>query len=131
MSGQNPADSSPSHFTDEHFTPTAITAAWPPVVTIVDNGFTPMQAIRCTNFVSYPVDRSTGMEQLNNKIFYVQPITADTFGLYDSNAQAIDGRGFTTFVNNGLAQMTLVGPALYVDNPAPPPPSGVPAFPPV
>lgn len=123
-------DSSPSHFVDQHFIPTAITAALPPIVTVVEHGLQNGQALRATKFVVFPVARATGMQQLNNRLFYVQQATTDTFGLYDANAQPIDGRNFTPFISTGLAQFTRTGPTLPVVNPAPEPPSGVPAFPP-
>lgn len=119
-------DSSPSHFVDQHFTPTAITATLPIVATISNHGLQNGQAMRATRFVTMPFARATGMEQLNNRMFYVQQATTDTFQLYTANGFPIDGRSFTPFVNNGLAQFTRVGPTLPVVNPAPPPPPGVP-----
>ena len=118
--------SSPSNFTPEQFTPTAITATWPPVVTIVGSGFTNGQRIRATQFYSFPLALATGMEQLNNRLFTVEQCTEDTFQLWDQYGDPIDGRNFTPFVNNGLAQFTLTGPDLFVQNPAPLPPPGVP-----
>ena len=123
-------DSSPSHFVDQHFYPTAITAALPPIVTISEHGLTNGQALRGTMFITYPTDDATGMQQLNNRLVYVQQATTNTFGLYDANAVPIDGRGFTPFINNGLARFTRTGPTLPIVNPAPEPPSGVPPFPP-
>lgn len=116
-------DSSPSHFTIRQFTPTAITNTLPIVVTLVGHGFQNGQALRATRFITFPVAKATGMEQLNNRLFYVQQATTDTFQLYDVNANAIDGRGYTPFVNNGLAQFTLSGPTLPIVNPShfPPP----------
>lgn len=110
-------DSSPSDFTDEHLTPTAITAAKPPVVTYdgtlaIEDG----QALRATRFVSFPIASATGMEQLNNQLFYAQQCTDTTFALYDVYGQPIDATGYTAFINNGLAQFTLTGPSLYVQN---------------
>jgi hypothetical protein len=114
--------SSPSHFQDEHYTPIAITAALPPVVTIPAHGLSNGQRIRCTRFYGIPFATATGMEQLNNRLFTIQQVTTDTFQLWDDLGFAIDGRNFTPFVFNGLAQMTLTGPSLFIQNPAPPTP---------
>lgn len=119
-------DSSPSHFTVRQFTPTAITNTLPIVVTIANHGFQNGQALRATRFVTFPVANATGMEQLNNKLFYVQQVTTNTFQLCNENAVPIDGRNFTPFINNGLAQFTLSGPTLPVVNPSHFPPPGVP-----
>lgn len=115
--------SSPSNFTPEQHTPTAMTTTNPIIVTINNHGFAPGSALRATRFVKYPIADATGMEQLNNGLYYVQQPTTNTFGLYDINAQPIDGTNFTPFINNGLAQFTLTGPNLVIENPAPPPPS--------
>lgn len=118
----NSPDSSPSHFTNEHRVPTAITAAFPPVVTVVAHGLSNGQRIRATRFVGFPFAVATGMEQLNNNLYTVQQCTTDTFQLYDQFGHQIDGRAYTPFVNNGLAQFTLTGPDLNIQNPAPAPP---------
>ncbi len=114
--------SSPSNFTNEHYTPLAITAAYPPVVTILAHGLSNGQRIRATKFYAIPFATATGMEQLNNNLYTIQRITTDTFQLWDQLGNAIDGRGFTPFVANGLAQFTVTGPSLFVQNPAPTPP---------
>lgn len=105
-----------THFTDEHFTPTAITQELPIKVTIVDHPFEPGDALRATRFVVYPTADATGMEQLNNRLFYVNKVTTDDFCLYDVYGNGIDGRNYTPFVDNGLAQFTLTGPKLYTEN---------------
>src|SRR4030095_16857233 len=69
-------DSSLSHFTIRQFVPEAITKTWPIVVTLTDHGFLNNQALRFIKF-----NASTGMQQLNNKTFYVQQATTDTFEL--------------------------------------------------
>lgn len=102
--------------------PTAITAEFPPVVTIEDHGLSNGQRIRATRFVGLPFANATGMEQLNNRLFVIQQVTTDTFQLWDEFGHAIDGTTFTAFVNNGLAQFTLTGPSLFIQNPAPQPP---------
>lgn len=107
-----------NNFMPEQFTPTAITATLPPTVTIIGSNFTNGQAVRCTQFLRYPLANATGMEQLNNKLFYVQHATADTFDLYDVNDLPIDGRNFTPFINGRGAQMTRTGPDLFVQNTA-------------
>ncbi len=114
--------STPSNFTNEHYTPTAITAAFPPVVTIAMHGFSNGQRIRATRFYGIPFATATGMEQLNNNLYTVQQVTTNTFELWDQFGHAVDGRGYTAFVNNGLAQFTLTGPDLFIQNPAPQPP---------
>ena len=112
-----------NNFKPEQYTPTAITAALPPVVTITGGNFVNGQAFRCTQFLTMPFASVTGMEQLNNQLVYAQNCTANTFELYDANDYPIDGRDFTPFINNGIAQMTLTGPRLYIQNTAkfPPP----------
>lgn len=115
--------STPSNFTDEHYTPTAITAAKPPVVTVEGHGLSNGQRVRATRFYTLPLALATGMEQLNNRLFTVQQATTDTFELWDQYGQPIDATGYTPFVNNGRAQFTLTGPDLFIQNPAPTPPS--------
>lgn len=107
-----------NNFQQEQYSPTAITATMPVVVTIVGGNFSDGQAFRCTQFWINPPSQATGMEQLNNKLYYARNCTADTFELYDAAGYAIDGRGFTAFVNNGIAQMTLTGPRLFIQNTA-------------
>lgn len=106
-------------FADEHYTPTAITQAFPPVVTIEGSNFQNGQRLRATRFVTMPTANATGMEQLNDKDFVVQQATADTFQLYDIYGLPVDARNYTAFVNNGLAQFTLTGPDLFTENVAP------------
>lgn len=124
----NSPDSSPSHFTTRQFTPSAITNTYPILVTITSHGFQNGQAIRATKFITVPISAATGMEQLNNRLFYVQQATSDTFILSDANTLPIDGSGFTPYIQGG--QFTLSGSTLPVVNPSEFPPSGVPAFPP-
>ena len=120
-------DSSPSHFTVRQFTPESITAALPMVVTITGHGFQNGQALRATKFIRMPLANATGMEQLNNRVFYVQQATADTFVLCDASAVYIDGRTYTAYVQGG--EFTLSGPTLPVVNPSQFPPLGVPPLP--
>ena len=109
-----------SGFTNQHRTPTAITAAFPPVVTSAAHGLSNGQYVRATDFVTSPVASATGMEQLNNKLFLVGGVTTNTFALYDSQTGlAVDATAYTAFVNNGIAQFTLTGESLYTQNPAP------------
>ena len=115
-------DSSPSNFTNEHYTPTGITNTLPILVTIDDHGFLPGYALRCTQFVTFPFANATGMEQLNNNLYYVAFPTTNTFILVDANGNYIDGRDYTPFTGDGTPQMTLTGPNLYIQNPAPLPP---------
>ncbi len=119
----NNPDSSLSHFTVRQFTPEAITTTFPVVVTKTAHGFQNGQAIRATQFITTPLASATGMQQLNNKLFYIQGVTADTFRLADRNTIGIDGRNFTPYVQGG--QFTLVGQDLPIVNPSnfPPPPT--------
>src|SRR5258708_5079931 len=103
----NNPDSSLSHFTTRQFTPESITNSLPILVTKTAHGLLNGEAIRCTQFITIPFSLATGMAQLNNKQFYIQQATADTFILCDNNAVPIDGRNFTPYISGG--QMTLVG----------------------
>lgn len=124
-------DSSLSHFTIRQYVPENITAALPMVVTITAHGFQNGQALRATQFITIPFASATGMEQLNNQMFYVQQATTNTFQLYNANGIPIDGRNFTSYIQGG--QFTLVGtwPSIETVNPSEFPPSGIPPFPPV
>lgn len=115
-------DISLSHFTTRQFTPTAITNTLPILVTIPSHGFQDGEAIRATKFIITPFALATGMEQLNNKLFYVQQATLNTFVLCDSAGVFIDGRNYTPYISGG--QFTLTGPTLPVVNPSPFPPPG-------
>lgn len=122
-------DSSLSHFTYRQFTPSAITATLPIVVTIVGHGFVNGQSIRTTKFIRKPASLATGMEQLNNRTFYIQQATTDTFQLFDNSDYAVDGRSYTPYISGG--QFTLNGPEILCVNPSNFPPTGIPVFPPV
>lgn len=124
----NNPDCTLSHFTTRQFTPEAITAAYPPVVTKTAHGLINGQALRFTKFVSVPFARATGMEQLNNKLFYVQGVTPNTFYLADRNTLPIDGRNFTPYIQGG--QFTLTGQDLPIVNPSHFPPHPYPPTPP-
>ena len=124
----NTPDSSLSHFTTRQFTPESITNDLPIVVTKTAHGLSNGEAIRCTQFITIPFSLATGMAQLNNKQFYIQQATADTFILCDRNAIPIDGRNFTPYISGG--QMTLVGNTTLIVNPSHFPPPGIPLFPP-
>jgi len=125
----NTPDTSPSHFTVRQKVPEAITATLPIVVTLTAHGFENGQAVRTTKFIYMPVANATGMQQLNNRLFYVQHATADTFELYDANGVPIDGRGYNTFISGG--EFTLAGNTPLIVNPSNFPPPGLPIFPPV
>lgn len=118
----NQLDSSYSHFTVRQFTPTAITASLPILVTIPNHGFINGEAIRATKFITIPFANATGMQQLNNRLFYVQLVTDNTFILCDNNAVPVDGSNFTPYIQGG--QFTLVGPTLPIVNPSHFPPAG-------
>lgn len=125
----NNPDSSLSHFTDRQFTPEAITNAYPIVVTKTAHGLQNGQAIRASKFITIPFALATGMEQLNNTLFYIRQVTVDTFQLCDANTNAIDGRNFTPYIQGG--QFTINGPEILCVNPSHFPPPGIPIFPPV
>lgn len=115
-------DSSLSHFTTRQFTPENITATLPVVVTKTNHGLQNGQALRATKFISIPYALATGMEQLNNNLFYVRQVTTNTFQLCDSNTNPIDGRNFTSYMQGG--QFTLTGPDVLIVNPSSFPPPG-------
>jgi hypothetical protein len=120
----NNPDSSLSHFTNRQFTPEDITNALPVVVTKTAHGLQNEQALRATKFITIPFALATGMEQLNNRLFYIRQVTTDTFQLCDANTNPIDGRSFTPYIQGG--QFTLVGEDLPIVNPSHFPPAGVP-----
>lgn len=120
----NNPDSSLSHYTTRQFAPEAITAAYPVVVTKTAHGLQNGQAVRATKFIRVPIPLATGMQELNNQLFYVQGVTADTFYLADRNTLPIDGRNFTAYIQGG--QFTLTGPDILVVNPSNFPPPGTP-----
>ena len=116
-----------SHFTTRQFTPSQITNTLPITVTIANHGFQSNQALRATKFVTMPFANATGMEQLNNRLFYVQEPTTNTFQLYDVMGYPIDGRSYTAYISGG--NFTLTGPTLPVVNPSHFPPPSVPPIP--
>jgi hypothetical protein len=118
----NNPDSSLSHYTTRQFTSEAITAALPIVVTKTAHGLSNGQSIRATKFITIPLANATGMEQLNNKLFYVRQVTTDTFQLADRNTNPIDGRNFTPYIQGG--QFTVVGNTTLIVNPSNFPPAG-------
>lgn len=122
-------DSSLSNITTTQLTPTAISATYPVIVTIPSHGLQNGNAIRATQFISFPLALATGMQQLNNKGFTVQQATTDTFALYDSKGNAIDGRNYNTYISGG--QFTLAYNTPLIVNPSYFPPPGIPVFPPV
>jgi hypothetical protein len=124
----NTPDSSPSNFTVRQITPTAITATLPIVVTKETHGFLNGQGIRATKFIYMPFANATGMQQLNNRLFYVQNATENTFELYDANGVPIDGRNYNVYDSGG--QFTVAGNTPLVVNPSNFPPPGIPVFPP-
>lgn len=119
----NTPDSSLSHYTTRQFTPENITAALPVVVTKTAHGLKNGQAVRATKFIAIPFAVATGMEQLNNLLFYIREVTPNTFQLCNANTNPIDGRGFTPYIQGG--QFTVTGPDLPVVNPSRFPPPGV------
>jgi len=124
----NNPDSSLSHFTVRQFTPEDISATLPIVVTKTAHGLLNGMSIRSSQFITTPTANATGMAQLNNRQFYVQQATADTFQLYDSKGLPIDGRGYTAYIQGG--QFTVNGPEILCVNPShfPPPCIVIPSF---
>lgn len=112
----NNPDTSPSHFTVRQKFPTSVTASLPIVVTIAAHGWLNGQAIRALQFLD-------GMQQLNNRLFYVQQATTDTFQLYDENNLPIDGSNYTPFVSGG--QLVATGVHILCVNPSNFPPPGI------
>lgn len=105
---------------DNHRVPTAITAASPAVVTSNGHGLVNGQFVRATDFRATPVADATGMYGLNNQLFQVGNVTTNTFALFVPYTNVpIDTSAETAFVNNGIAQFTLVGPSLNTQNPVP------------
>ena len=125
----NNPDTSPSHFTVRQKTPTSISNSLPVVVTLSSHGFLNGQGVRATKFIRYPLANATGMEQLNNRLFFVQQATTDTFELYDSSGYPVDGRNYTAYISGG--EFTLAGNTPLIVNPSEFPPPGLPVFPPV
>lgn len=125
----NNPDTTLSHFTIRQFTPESITATLPVVVTKTAHGLQNGMAVRATQFIRIPFASATGMEQLNNKQFYIKNTTVDTFALCDANTISIDGRNFTPYIQGG--QFTVNGPELLCVNPSHFPPPGIPVFPPI
>lgn len=103
-------------FATTQLTPTGIDTSFPVRVTLEDHGLSSGQFVRATRFYPLPIADATGMEQLNNRLFQVGNISADTFDLFDQYGNPIDGRGYTTFIDNGLGQFNLTGPSLDTQN---------------
>lgn len=112
----NNPDSSPSHFTNRQIIPEDITNTMPPTVTSTNHGLLPNQTVRATKFYRIPYATATGMEQLNNNLYYIQNITTDTFQLYDRNSLPIDATSYTPYVQGGL--FTQTGQDLPIVNPS-------------
>lgn len=117
-------DSSLSHFTYRQYTPMSISNTLPIRVTIMDHGIENGQTVRATKFITIPFANATGMEQLNNRLFYIQNASTDAFELFDASGCPIDGRSYTPYISGG--QFTLTGPTLPIVNPSQFPPSGIP-----
>ncbi len=106
----------PLGFAQTQLFPTAITAAKPVVVTVVDHGLITNQYVRASNFIVNPSVDATGMYQLNNELFIVRVINDDDFALYTTRYEEVDGTNYTPFVNNGYAEFNLVGQDLDTQN---------------
>ncbi len=106
----------PLGFTVRQMYPTAIAATLPVNVTIPNHGMSNGQTVRATNFFVSPAQAVTGMQELNNNLYYIGNVTTNTFDLFDVYGNPIDGTNFTPYINNGLAQFTLTGPDLFTEN---------------
>jgi len=110
-----------SGFADNHRTPTAINASTG-IVTSAAHGLTTGQYVRATNFRAFPVASATGMYALNNLLWQIVVIDANSFQLFYPQTNMtipFDPAGQVAFVNNGIAQFTLAGQSLNTQNPAP------------
>jgi len=103
-------------FATTQLTPTAIDKTNPVRVTVPDHGLQAQQTVRATRFYPLPVSDATGMYELNNNLYVVGNITTNTFDLFDQYGEPVDGTNYTTFIDNGLGQFNLTGPALYTEN---------------
>jgi len=121
----NNPDSSPSHYTLRQFVPENVTNTLPIYVTKTAHGLMNGQSLRATKFVQMPFANATGMQQLNNRLFFVQGATLDAFYLADRNTLPIDGRFFTPYVKGGM--FTVTGQDLPIVNPSMFPPPGIPS----
>lgn len=109
-----------SGFAATGFSPTAITAASPAVVTKAAHGLENGQFVRATDFRASPVAKATGMYSLNGQMFQVGNVTTNTFALfYPYTTTPVDTSADTAFVNNGVANFNLVGQTLNTENPEP------------
>lgn len=107
-------------FADNHRIPTAISAVG--VVTSNGHGLTNGQFVRALDFRSTPVAKATGMYGLNNRVFQVSNVAANTFQLFEPYTNftvGVDLSAEVAFVSNGVAQFTLIGQDLYTQNPEP------------
>lgn len=120
----NNPDSSLSHITVRQFTPDSIAAfsGQPIVVTKVNHGLTAGMALRATQFISIPFSKATGVEQINNQLFFAYYLMADTFVLCNNNGVPITFPVLTPWIQGG--QFTVTGPTLPVVNPSHFPPPG-------
>lgn len=93
-----------------------ITTTNPVQVTITSHGMTNGQWVRATSFYYTPPTHVTGMYELNNRIFVIGNVTDDTFDLFDTKGNQIDGTSYTAYIPNDLSQFTLTGPELDTQN---------------
>jgi|ERR1041385_826901 hypothetical protein len=117
-------DTSLSHITVRQFTPDSISASAnnPIIVTKANHGLSNGMTVRATKFYPYPFAVATGLEQINNQLFYVYYVTTDTFTLCDSSSVPMRYPALTPYVSGG--QFTVTGPDLPVVNPSHFPPPG-------
>jgi len=92
----------------------SISQTKPVQVEITGHGMSNGKWVRATNFFRPP--HSTGMYELNNRLFQIGNVTDDTFDLFDQEGEEIDGTGYTAYIVNTMSQFTLTGPTLNTEN---------------
>ena len=109
-----------SGFAAEQKLPTVVSAGAACTVTITGHGWSNGQYVRATGFYASPASVATGMQQLNNRLFMIGNVTANTFVLYDpQTGLAIDSSAYTAYTSGRSAQFTLTGESLDIQS-APP-----------
>jgi len=93
-------------FTDAHVTITGITTATPAVVTAASHGLADGDRVVITKVIG------TMASEINNNIYVVAVLSANTFALYDVYGLPITTVG--AYTSSG--QITKTGPLLYVEN---------------
>ena len=108
-------------FTARQMTPLDVTQTNPVRVTVTAHGLSNGDRVRASDFTSPQAPVNTGMYNLNNQLFELRVIDADTFDLYYIDAaldRRVDGTGYAAFTGLGSPEFTLTGPDLDVQNTA-------------